>query len=634
MRDHDPLTIEEFNGYFNRGDKETVPPDHFAEINNIKFTESGFASRDGIGAYQQTIVSGIGLKDILRIHPYTMQSGQSLLVLIRGGLLYHIPAPNTISLILTLPLMTDFNAVSIAGRAFITPFFTNSNNQEVGLQNEYLYVYKGDSSAARRVGGDPPTGTALVATASGAGFSDLGFKIFAIVYETDTGYLTAPGPATFGTATSISETIGFDITNIPIPTDTFILKKWVVATKTILNYNGNQDQYQFFFVPGGEVANAATTKHVDFYDIDLLDDASHLIDNFPHVPAGVGLCTYHGRLVLTTTFTDISVAYVSHAGEPEAIDQVDGVLIVPLDGNPLTNCQEFRDVLYLFKKTRTVGYSDNQDVPSTWQPFMVDEAIGAPVHGVGTVLDSGGVNVDFLLIADYSGIMLFNGSYSRPEASWKIRDFWFGLDRTQFRKIELVNDSVAEILYCVLPTGAVLVGNYQNGLSHDKIRWSKWTFDVLINTLELINTSTLILGAPLAGVYSGIYQVIPDKKHDSLYTLTNTTVDFKIPDPLIQTAYTDLGEGESINHYAAIRVRVNGLGNLRPTLYSLDNIITQTLVPLVMQSITDRQPVRLCNFQTQRASLELKTTALDEWFRINRIILFSKELYIDFPSVQ
>jgi len=634
MRDHEPLTLEDFNGYFNRGDPETVPEDHFVEINNIQFTESGFETRDGIDLYQSPV--GIALDNAVRIQPFTLQSQQSLLVLTTGGNIHHIISSTVVHLnILQKPLMTDFNAAAIAGRAYITPFFTNANNQEVGLQNEFLYVYLGAGVTARKAAGPKPTGPALIATASGVGFSDVGFKLFAVVYETDTGYLTALGPAIFASATSVSNTIGFDISNIPVSPDVFVLKKHIVATKTILNYNGDQDGYEFFFVPGGDMLNAVTTKHIDFFDIDLLEEASRLIDNFSEIPAGVGLTTYHGRLVLTTTFTDISIAYVSHPGEPEAFDQIDGLLIVPLDGNPLTNCQEYRDVLYLFKKTRTVGYSDNQDVPSTWQPFIVDEGVGAPVHGIATVLDSGGVNVDFLLIADFSGIMLFNGAYTRPELSWKIRNYWFGLDRTQFRKIELINDSIGEKLYCVLPTGTVLVGNYQNGMNPKTIRWSKWIFDVPITTLELIDTSTILLGATVnASNQSGIYKVIPAKTNDTLYDLANTVSVVKIPNPLIQTAFTDVTEGETIVHFTAIKLRVIGTGNLLMTLYSLDKVISEVLVPIPMTLLSDRQPTRLANFQTQKASLELKTTVLNEIFKINRIIVFAKEVFADFPSVQ
>jgi len=566
----------------------------------------------------------------------TMQTQQSLLVLTTGGHIHHILSSTVVfNDILVKPLMTDFNTVAIAGRAYITPFFTNASGQEVGLQNEFLYVYKGDGVAARKAAGDAPTGTPLIANASGAGFSDLGFKLFAVVYETDTGYLTAPGPEVFASATSIDNNLGFDITNIPVAPGTTVTVKHIVATKTINNYNGDQTGFQFFFVPDSDMTNATTTKHIDFFDIDLLDDASHLIDNFADIPAGVGLNTYHGRLVLTTTFADISVAYASEPGEPEAINQVDGVMIVTLDGKPLTNCQEYRDVLYLYKATTTVGYSDNQDVPSTWQPFIVDESIGAPVHGIGTVLDSGGVNVDYLLVADYSGIFLFNGAYTRPELSYKIQNFWFGLDRTTFRKIELVNDSVAQILYCVLPTGTVLVGDYNNGNDSQNIRWSKWTFNILITSIDLIDTSTLLLGANANGVnQSGLYKVVVDKTNDSLYDNVNTISNVKIPDPLIKTAYPQLSANEAILHFAAIRVRAVGVGNLLPKFYSLDNVLTSSLVALPMLTASARHLTRTANFQTDRAALELKTSVINEVFNINRIVLYAKEVFIDYPSVQ
>ena len=37
------------------------------------------------------------------------------------------------------------------------------------------------------------------------------------------------------------------------------------------------------------------------------------------------------------------------------------------------------------------------DEPATWTEETLDQGVGAPVHGIATVLDSGGVNIDFLL---------------------------------------------------------------------------------------------------------------------------------------------------------------------------------------------------------------------------------------------
>lgn len=90
--------------------------------------------------------------------------------------------------------------------------------------------------------------------------------------------------------------------------------------------------------------------------------------------------------------------------------------------------------------------------------------------------------------------------------------------------------------------------------------------------------------------------------------------------------------GESISHFTAIRIRVNGTGNLQLRILSLDEIKIQTLVSLPMATLTNIIPTRLCNFVEQRAQFEGKTTEIDEVFKINRIIVFQKELYTSYPG--
>jgi hypothetical protein len=193
-----------------------------------------------------------------------------------------------------------------------------------------------------------------------------------------------------------------------------------------------------------------------------------------------------------------SIARVSFPGEPEAISKVDGLIIAPLDGNALTNVQEFRDVLYLFKKTRTFAYSDNDDEPATWQEEVLDQGVGAPVHGIAEVLDSGGVNTDFLLISDLSGLMLFNGTYARPEMSWKIEDFWMAILRNEFHLMQIVNDSLSKKVWITLPEPnrhVMLHADYGDGMDGKNIKWAKWIFDAKISCVTLIETNRLIIGA-------------------------------------------------------------------------------------------------------------------------------------------
>ena len=361
--------------------------------------------------------------------------------------------------------------------------------------------------------GSITTGAMLIDNTTNVGYNDPGFHLIGVVYETDTGYLTAPGPEFYAGNTYIDEKKSILVSGIPTSTDYFVKKRHLVSTKTIPEYNGDQKGYQFFFIPKGTLEdNTTTQKEISYYDSDLIADASHLMDNFSFIPSGVNLCEYHGRLVIvgdcnhpkdsagnaeTTKPDNRSIAWVSAPGEPEAINQIDGLIITPLDGTPLTNCQDFRDVLYLYKQNRTYAVSDNQDEPSTWGPVEVlDQGIGAPVHGIAEVLDSGGVNIDYLIIGDWSGLMLFNGTYARPELSWKIENLWMSFPKNSFHKLQVVNDSIRKKLWILHPAslGIVLLADYGNGLNPKDIRWAIWNFEgANITSLALIRTDLMVM---------------------------------------------------------------------------------------------------------------------------------------------
>lgn len=79
-------------------------------------------------------------------------------------------------------------------------------------------------------------------------------------------------------------------------------------------------------------------------------------------------------------------------------------------------------------------------------------------------------------------------------------------------------------------------------------------------------------------------------------------------------------------------MRINGTGDLQMRLLSFQEVRSQTLVPFTMQTTTRVEPLRLANFNEQRVMLEGKTTEIDEYFKINRIILLGKPLWADYPA--
>ena len=501
MREHEPVLLEEFNGLYNRGTIVDTPMDHFSDCVNLKFIgDDAFGSRDGIGLHQALATP---TQNVLRIYNYPTADKQTLLVLVTGGKIYHVVDSLTVfGPILTIATMTDFGFTPYAGRAYITPFTTalvSGMNRERGLTGEFLYVYLGAGVAARKAAGAGPT-TAIVPVNGAAGHTDAGVHIFGYVFETDTGYLSPPGGLV---ALTTAANLEVDFTGVAVSPLASVTKRHVVASKVIQTYNGDVNGYQLFFIPGATIAgNVVTTlANQSFYDQDLLLDASHLIDNFAEIPAGVGLCTYHNRLVTYCDYNNVSLGYASAIGEPEAINQINGVLSFPPDGNPLTNATELRDVLYFFKRNKTGSFVDNGQEPAFWPYSGVDNAMGCGVHGIATVVDAGSANIDYLIVASYKGITMFNGRYILPELTWKIQTTWLAQEfKTKNRIIQMVNDSVNQLLYIVMTDRTVMYGNYANGFDPKSIRWCPWTFkltDVIpiyVNTLALVNVSELIFG--------------------------------------------------------------------------------------------------------------------------------------------
>lgn len=100
----------------------------------------------------------------------------------------------------------------------------------------------------------------------------------------------------------------------------------------------------------------------------------------------------------------------------------------------------------------------------------------------------------------------------------------------------------------------------------------------------------------------------------------------------VGAALSEQSSGESTSHFASIRIRVNGAGNLRIAVFSLDDVKSKLLVPFAMAAANRYSPTRLVNFVEQRASFQIRTTDFNEKFRINRIVIFTKEIYKSYPG--
>jgi hypothetical protein len=501
MRDHKGQPVDKFGGLYNRGDFENTPKDHFQGSNNIRHQGVSVFTRDGISISQNVSIV-TPLTNVRRIYNYPMNDKNTLIALTYNvatniGNIYHIiSSTSQFGPILTKTGMTDFAFVPFGGRAYISPFTgftTNNQTIEKGLSGEFLYVYAGDGSNARKAAG-VAVGAGMTVAAGAAGFTDAGLHIYGVVSETVSGYLAPPGSLT--TFTNIpAQSVSFG--SIPTSGDPNVVKRHIVASKKITNFNGDKTGYDLFFIPNATINDNVTTflNNISYFDQDLLEDASHLFDNYTEIPAGAFLTIYRGRLVLGSTFADMNLVLVSTEGEPEAINQITGILATQPNGFPVSNAAEFRDVLYVFRPNSTMSFTDNDDDPSTWLPIEVDAALGARPHAISQFLNSATQNVDFLIIGTYQGISLFTGTYQPPELSWKIQSFWQSLTQNDFGKIQIANNIIKKRIYVVLPDRNLLVGFFQNGLSSKEIQWEEWTFTQPINTIAVTQINEDIIGS-------------------------------------------------------------------------------------------------------------------------------------------
>lgn len=89
--------------------------------------------------------------------------------------------------------------------------------------------------------------------------------------------------------------------------------------------------------------------------------------------------------------------------------------------------------------------------------------------------------------------------------------------------------------------------------------------------------------------------------------------------------------GENIQHFSHLRLRVVGAGTLRGILYSLDDVRSKSLPNYTLAATNRIEPTLLTNFVEQRVRYKIYTTDENEWFRINRIIVYVKDFGSEYP---
>ena len=497
------------------------------------------------------------------------------------------------------------------------------------------------SDVAYLAAGDPPSGfTLTVAVSATAGNIETGRRLFAVAFETESGFITVPGPVAWSLFNQTTANRKIDISVIPTgPAGT--IARHILASRVIFNYNSkkfNQLEHELFFIPGGKIENNTdTTLTVNFYDSELTSSADYLIDQLSAIPAGLKLAFYNGRLASCSEFTSPYTTRVSKAGAVESFDSVSGFITTPPDDTMFAGINAlsgryigvrsigvFRGNFLVMKNTKTYAYQDNGGDPSEWPSTLVDGAIGVITpDGIGQVLDSNSPNQDVLLTVGYSGIRLFNGQYDEIPLTYKIDTLWNlfvsgeseGLIGAGNSGARLYIDGIDKKIY-VNVTGTaeslILVGDYSSGLNYQSIKWYLWKFPFPADDIFLgLNPTTNIFNRLYFINDQKLYKVNDNSTSDQIISANDTAIN-----SFIETGEVFPGESDgSMDTFNIVKCRVLGSGTLSITITTMDRVSNSTPTGLTLSSAPGKLLPRLTNIQNERVSYKFGTNAIGSRFK-------------------
>lgn len=624
---HVPVTVEDWKGMYTRGVSDTTPQGYFLDSLNVRFSESDVFTRDG-----STKV--LTVSNIVRFFKYK-RLGETFryIYLNTSGQLFDSLFPSS-------PIWTDATFLDFSGLNFNNRFYITPHNRTTGIAGKSLLVYDG-SGAARLAAGTAPTGFVLGAVESAAsGNCEAGTHILGVAFLSSSGFLSAPGPATYATVLSTGGH-AIDLSALPIgPAGT--IARVIITTKAIQDYNGNQLGYAPFIVnsiDGGVINdNVTTTTRVSFFDAELTVDATYLFANRSTIPAGVCIASYNGRMCIGGINGDPHSVYISKPYDPEQMNALTGFIVVdPFEsGVSVSNLFPFRGNLVISKSHRLYQVTDNQSDPVTWTtPLPVDPGVGTECFGVGTILDSKGQQNDRAFIADRSGLILFEGYAKRPEGSWLIETTWKRINKARFNLVQVCVDPETSSLFVSLPLDAntsishILYGYYGEaygpyGFDAKAIKWSLWTTQPGVSSI-LIDTDSVTGASVLqySGATNNIYQIAND------YSVHND-------DGVAYQSYVQMAlytvKPKWTQHINLLGLRILGSGVLKTTLFGQDNVSSSALADLNMSAAPGVDFELKSNFTSTRISPKLLTgLSINEYFKISRADLYIKPMWLSAP---
>lgn len=510
-RDQQSISFSDFDGINNyphfwetpdaHRDIEGTAPNGLEDCTNLIITPRGrLLNRPGIVRGAQ--VDGGGTqRGIKRIFPFTRTTFRFICITYAGRVYDVNNGVNT--LILTAAAGSDLVVQNVGKRIYfaVTPTAGTSG----------VFIYDPDLAAtARAVAGLKPTGTFTVANSATAGSTEPGQHIYAVAFETNTGYITKPSLyVSLTTATRLK----IDLNPIPTgPAGT--VARHILMSRVLRNWDGNLQSPELFFalrIADNVTTSLTAVNGLSKFDTELISSAEYLKDLIEEIPTTNALSLYGGRMAFIGGVNDTDTVKMSQPGDYESVLATEGYIkALPYEGGAPKAGASTQGVFYIFKDARTFATQDNGDSPTRWPVSQVDGARGCVSLGIART-PGGNFDVEGgLLVLTRDGLHFFDGAYRSLPLTYKITPYVQpALTFPISSNWSVAVDTLRKHIYIFVGTGMdvahglgvepdnfgskqVMVGDYSRGLSWQTIRWTSFSFYNWFQCMAISYTSNLL----------------------------------------------------------------------------------------------------------------------------------------------
>lgn len=626
MQKYPAVKFESFKGVWDRGNVDEVPINHLVDALNIKFnTLEGLFTRNGSIkglAFAHPINDWLLSK---RPDPVSIATISELIICDAAGNYYASSSP-------AIPILTIANGIALIGvnlfgRTYFCPIVTGYGGSDA------LYLYDG-TQTRKAAGSGPPALPAMTYVNSGAGDIPPGKRTLYCAFLTDTGFLTP-----LGASVELNEVSAYkaDISNIPIGPST-TTKRYLFSTQS-----GGSIPY---FIPNAIIADNVTTTFagLDFFDTDLQNSADYLFNLLPIVQSGgfaMGCIFFAGRLIIwpgPIANEGGSTIIGSRPGDFESFDQTNCYLNVKRDdGHNVITAFALNNVLYLCKDLGVYSTFDNGSDFDTWTVDRVDGSISIPPKGIAYLSTEESPIAGAVLVADKSGIIAFNGTFQRPELTWKVKAIWSRINQAAWNTVNLTVNPKTHEIYAAIPLddaispSHILYGDYSAAMSESLndidpllVKWNLW---------QLPNNPTVV---GMIDLTSGQYPVLTIGSIDNvgnLIQLSDAAIDdYGNPiESFMQSAYGFLQKSNKVgfsdynSFFTMMKWNAFGTAKVTITGFGYNAKIQRQLFTKQLVAASGKDLLTPINFTSQKLSIKIAATSGS--MLIDSIVLHTKPMF-------